>query len=60
MSKKSIIERQKKRILIVKKYSVLRQELKSNLKKANNLEEKFKIHAQLQNLPRDSALVRSI
>jgi len=59
MSKKSVIERQKKRVSIVKKYSSLRNELKLNLKTAITIEDKLNIYSKIQNLPRNSSLVRS-
>jgi small subunit ribosomal protein S14 len=59
MSKKSIIEREKKRKLIIKKYSALRTELKLSLKRTTNLEDKLSIYSKIQRLPRNSSLVRS-
>jgi small subunit ribosomal protein S14 len=60
MSKKSVIEREKKRAILVKKYSNLRQELKTNIKNATTIEEKLFIYGKLQNLPRNSSIVRSL
>jgi small subunit ribosomal protein S14 len=59
MSKKSIIEREKKRSSIIKKYSSLRTELKLCLKTAINLEDKLTIYSKIQSLPRNSSQVRS-
>jgi small subunit ribosomal protein S14 len=58
MAKKSMIEREKKRIKLYKKYSLKRANL---LKKYNN-EKSFKLklelHSKLQKLPRNSSKTR--
>jgi len=59
MSKKSVVEREKKRAIIVKKYYNLRKELKTSITTANTIEEKLSIYGRLQNLPRNSSIVRS-
>lgn len=58
MAKKSMIEREKKRIRLEKKYALKR----ANLLTAYNIEKKFneklEIHSKLQRLPRNSAKTR--
>jgi len=58
MAKKSMIEREKKRKNLVLKYSVKREVILNELKKANSLEEIFELNAKLQKLPKDSARTR--
>jgi small subunit ribosomal protein S14 len=58
MAKKSMIERDRKRSLLISKYSEKRQNLKNLIKNASSMEEKFALHRKLQNLPRNSAPVR--
>jgi small subunit ribosomal protein S14 len=58
MAKKSMIEREKKRQLLVTKYSKKRELLKQQMQMTSSLEEKLNIHRKLQNLPRNSAAVR--
>ena len=58
MAKKSLIEREKKRRLLVIKYAKKRNSLKKKIKNASFLEEKLNIHRKLQSLPRNSAPVR--
>ncbi|KAL6766097.1 rps14 (chloroplast) [Auxenochlorella protothecoides x Auxenochlorella symbiontica] len=55
MSKKSMIEREKTRFALVQKYLKKRQDIKSALKQANSMEEKFQLQIKLQQLPRNSA-----
>jgi small subunit ribosomal protein S14 len=58
MAKKSMIEREKKRIKLYKKYSLKRADL---LKKYNNEKSftlKLEIHSKLQKLPRNSSKTR--
>ena len=55
MARKSLIEREKKRQKLEKKYHLIRNSLKENFKKALLLDEKWKIRRKLQSLPRDSA-----
>lgn len=59
MSKKSIIEREKKRTLIIKKYLHKRNEIKLELKSCKDLSKKNVLFNKLQSLPRNSSLVRS-
>jgi small subunit ribosomal protein S14 len=58
MAKKSMVEREKKRQRFVAKYKQKRHDLKEQIKKAQFLEEKLKIYAKLQKLPRNSSAVR--
>nr|YP_003058336.1 ribosomal protein S14 [Parachlorella kessleri]YP_003058351.1 ribosomal protein S14 [Parachlorella kessleri]ACQ90969.1 ribosomal protein S14 [Parachlorella kessleri]ACQ90990.1 ribosomal protein S14 [Parachlorella kessleri] len=58
MAKKSMIERERKRQLLVKKYATKRENLKISINQASSLEEKLSLHRKLQNLPRNSAPVR--
>lgn len=58
MAKKSMIERDRKRYKLITKYNKTRQELKVALKQAVSMEEKFRLHRKLQQLPRNSASVR--
>ena len=59
MAKKSVIARQKKREVMVKKYSLIRIQLKEiiyNPKLSN--EDRWNAQQKLQSLPRDSSPVR--
>ena len=58
MAKKSMIEREKKRIRLEKKYSLKRANLLTDYKNANNFESKMEIHSKLQKLPRNSIKIR--
>lgn len=58
MAKKSMIERERKRQLLVNKYAPKREQLKLSIQQASSLEEKLALHRQLQKLPRNSAPVR--
>lgn len=58
MSKKALVERARKRIFLVQKYSLKRQKLKKQIKKEASLQKKFQIQQKLQKLPRDSSYVR--
>jgi small subunit ribosomal protein S14 len=58
MAKKSMIEREKKRIRLEKKYSSKRAKLLVEYNNEKNFNEKFAIHAKLQKLPRNSAKTR--
>jgi small subunit ribosomal protein S14 len=53
-----MIEREKKRIALSKKYEPVRRELRTQLKNASDIEEKFAISAKLEKLPRNSLKVR--
>uniref|UniRef100_UPI003001DB29 ribosomal protein S14 n=1 Tax=Prototheca miyajii TaxID=2034260 RepID=UPI003001DB29 len=63
MSKKSLIEREKKRYWLVQKYLKKRLAIKDLLKRTkftstSTLDDKIKLHLKLQNLPRNSAPTR--
>ena len=58
MAKKNMIEREKKRIALSKKYETTRIELRKKLKNAEYINEKFVISSKLEKLPRNSLKVR--
>lgn len=58
MAKKSMIEREKKRIRLEKKYSSKRQSLLTDYRAANSFAKKLEIHSKIQQLPRNSAKTR--
>jgi small subunit ribosomal protein S14 len=58
MAKKSMIEREKKRIKLEKKYSLKREILLTEYQTANNFSSKMEIHSKIQQLPRNSAKTR--
>ena len=58
MAKKSMIEREKKRITLEKKYALKRAKLLKEYKEEENFNGKLQIHAKLQKLPRNSAKTR--
>ena len=58
MAKKSMIEREKKRIRLNKKYALKRATLLNNYRVEENFNMKLEIHSQLQKLPRNSAQTR--
>jgi len=58
MAKKSMIEREKKRIKLEKKYSLKRKILLTEYRTANNFSSKMEIHSKIQQLPRNSAKTR--
>nr|AOC61626.1 ribosomal protein S14 [Gloeotilopsis planctonica] len=58
MAKKSMVEREKKRQKLYKKYKQKRQSYKEQIKKAEFLEEKLHLYVKLQKLPRNSSVVR--
>jgi small subunit ribosomal protein S14 len=58
MAKKSMIEREKKRIKLEKKYSLKREILLTQYQTANNFSSKMEIHSKIQQLPRNSAKTR--
>lgn len=53
-----MIERERKRIDLSKKYEPIRRELRVKLKNAEDIEEKFAISAKLEKLPRNSLKIR--
>ena len=58
MAKKSMIEREKKRIKLNQKYSLKRSTLLNKYRAEENFNKKLEIHSQLQKLPRNSAKTR--
>jgi small subunit ribosomal protein S14 len=58
MAKKNMIEREKKRLNLSKKYASVRNELRKELRNANTIDEKFAISAKLEKLPRNSLKIR--
>lgn len=58
MSKKSLIERQRKREFLVKKYNFRRQKFHTEIKKESLFQKKILLQQKLQKLPRDSSHVR--
>ena len=60
MAKKSVIEREKKRRLLVKKFAAIRLYLKEKITTSSSFEQKMFYSAQLQKLPRDSSFSRLV
>lgn len=58
MAKKSMIERDKKRIKLEKKYALKRSSLLKQYQSENSFKLKIEIHSQLQKLPRNSSKTR--
>ena len=58
MAKKSMIEREKKRIKLNQKYAFKRANLLNKYRAEENFNMKLEIHSQLQKLPRNSAKTR--
>nr|AYQ94581.1 ribosomal protein S14 [Chlorosarcina stigmatica]WGT92330.1 ribosomal protein S14 [Desmotetra delicata] len=58
MAKKSMIQRELKRQRLVMKYAKKREMLKEQIKETSFLKEKLMLHRKLQQLPRNSAVVR--
>lgn len=55
MAKKSMIEREKKRIELEKKYTLKRSNLLEQYKNEKSFNSKLRIHSKIQKLPRNSA-----
>ena len=55
MAKKSMIEREKKRIKLEKKYALKRSNLLEKYRNEENFNVKLEIHSKIQKLPRNSA-----
>lgn len=53
-----MLERERKRIKLVKKYSEKRKALLNELKMANSLDTIFEINEKIQKLPRNSSRIR--
>ena len=58
MAKKSMIEREKKRIRLEKKYSSKRASLLIDYRNEENFAKKMELHSKIQKLPRNSAKIR--
>jgi len=58
MAKKSMIEREKKRIKLQKKYALKRASLLNQYQKEDNFNLKLQLHSKIQKLPRNSAKTR--
>nr|YP_009578731.1 ribosomal protein S14 [Taxus brevifolia]QBK34176.1 ribosomal protein S14 [Taxus brevifolia]QBK34340.1 ribosomal protein S14 [Taxus brevifolia]QBK36390.1 ribosomal protein S14 [Taxus brevifolia] len=58
MARKSLIEREKKKQRLERKYNFLRQSLKKEMSEVSSLDEKMKIYIKLQSSPRNSAPTR--
>jgi len=58
MAKKSMIEREKKRIRLEKKYALKRANLLNDYRNEKSFNEKLELHSQIQQLPRNSAKTR--
>lgn len=58
MAKKSLIEKEKRKEELVRKYHIIRQSLKRQIRSSPSIEGKLIIYKRLQSLPRSSAPVR--
>jgi len=58
MAKKSMVERELKRIKLVKKYAAKRNLLLNEYKSTTDFNKKLEIHNKIQKLPTNSAKVR--
>jgi len=58
MAKKSMIEREKKRIRLEKKYAPKRATLLGTYANEENFTKKMELHSKIQKLPRNSAKTR--
>nr|YP_010518319.1 ribosomal protein S14 [Dryopteris gaoligongensis]YP_010518495.1 ribosomal protein S14 [Dryopteris sinonepalensis]UXN84784.1 ribosomal protein S14 [Dryopteris gaoligongensis]UXN84960.1 ribosomal protein S14 [Dryopteris gaoligongensis]UXN85048.1 ribosomal protein S14 [Dryopteris sinonepalensis]UXN85224.1 ribosomal protein S14 [Dryopteris sinonepalensis] len=58
MAKKSLIEKENKKKKLVKRYEVIRQSLKRQIRSSLSIQGKLTISKKLQSLPRNSAPVR--
>ena len=58
MAKKSMIEREKKRIKLERKYALKRSTLLQKYQKEDNFHLKLELHSKLQQLPRNSSKTR--
>jgi len=58
MAKKSMIERERKRIKLNQKYAAKRNALLSQYKTTKDFNLKLQIHSKIQKLPRNSAKIR--
>ena len=58
MAKKSMIEREKKRIKLNNKYSARRTNLLEEYENTNDFDLKLDVHSKIQKLPRNSSKIR--
>lgn len=58
MAKKSMIEREKKRIKLNNKYKIKRENLLKQYQTTKDFNLKLEIHSKIQKLPRNSAKIR--
>ena len=58
MAKKSMIEREKKRIKLSSKYKIKRQSLLEQYEKTKDFESRLEVHSKIQKLPRNSTKIR--
>nr|YP_009296555.1 ribosomal protein S14 [Apophlaea sinclairii]AOM65695.1 ribosomal protein S14 [Apophlaea sinclairii] len=58
MAKQSMIQKEKRRIILVNKYSKKRQTIKKLIRATNSIFKKLQLQEKLQKLPRDSSLCR--
>ena len=58
MAKKSMIEREKKRIKLQKKYALKRANLLNKYRNEESFSVKLELHSKIQKLPRNSAKIR--
>jgi small subunit ribosomal protein S14 len=58
MAKKSMIEREKKRVRLEKKYALKRADLLTEYRNEASFNGKLEIHSKIQKLPRNSAKTR--
>ena len=58
MAKKSMIQREKKRIRLYNKYKLKRQLLLQEYNQTKDFNLKLEIHSKIQKLPRNSAKIR--
>ena len=58
MAKKSMIEREKKRIKLNQKYALKRETLLQKYRNSEDFNSKLEIHSKIQKLPRNSSKIR--
>ena len=58
MAKKSMVERERKRIRLEKKYAMKKSLLLNSYKKEEDFKQKMNLHSQIQKLPRNSSKIR--
>nr|QYB22403.1 ribosomal protein S14 [Saxegothaea conspicua]BBF91253.1 ribosomal protein S14 [Saxegothaea conspicua] len=58
MTRKSLIQREKKKQRLEQKYKLIRQSLKREIREVSSLDEKWEIQRKLQSSPRNSAPTR--